>query len=71
MTEDPRTRPLHVQDPDAAVPEADAAEQRLSAVGGEEEDWLEQAAGGGLPDADEADMVEQLREVGVDDDDRR
>lgn len=71
MTEDPRTRPARAQDPDTAVPEADAAEQRLSATDAEDEDWLERAAGGELPDADEADVVEQLREAGTDDDDRR
>ncbi|MFY7067967.1 hypothetical protein ACOQFV_19095 [Nocardiopsis changdeensis] len=72
MTEDPRTRPAPAEDPDAAVPEADAAEQRLAASDAEDDEhWLERAGAGELPDANEADVVEQLREAGADDDDRR
>ncbi|MFD6095985.1 hypothetical protein ACFVWN_16005 [Nocardiopsis flavescens] len=74
MTEDPRTGPGPGEDPAAAVPEADAAEQRRPAAGAEEDDWLERAGDGGLPDtgeADEADAVEQLRGAGGDDDERR
>lgn len=71
MTEHPRTRPVPGEDPAAEVPEADAVEQRLPATEAEDEDWLERAEGGELPDADEADVVEQLREAGGDDDERR
>ncbi|WP_306371134.1 hypothetical protein [Nocardiopsis sp. CC223A] len=71
MTEDQRARRAPAEDPGAAVPEADAVEQRLSASDTEDEDWLERAEGGELPDANEADVVEQLREAGTDDDDRR
>ncbi|CAL9539161.1 hypothetical protein SUDANB121_04219 [Nocardiopsis dassonvillei] len=71
MTEDPRTRPAPGEDPAAEVPEADAAEQRLPATDTEDEDWLERAEGGELPEADEADVVEQLRGAGDEDDERR
>ena len=50
------------------VPEADAAEQRASA-GGSEEDWMAAAAEGTAAEAAEGDFVEQLREAGTDDDD--
>lgn len=71
MTEDPTTRPAPREDPEAAVPEADAAEQRLPASDAEDDGWPERAAVGEHPDANEADVVEQLREAGGDDDDRR
>ncbi|MDE3721098.1 MULTISPECIES: hypothetical protein [Nocardiopsis] len=71
MTEDPRTRPAPGEDPIAAVPEADAAEQRLPATETGDEDWLERAENEDFPTANEADVVEQLREAGGDDDEHR
>ncbi|RKS05437.1 hypothetical protein DFP74_1035 [Nocardiopsis sp. Huas11] len=54
---------------DPEVPEADAAEQRALAAEGED-DWLS-ATAETPAEAAEADVVEQLREAGTDDEDER
>ncbi|MBQ1084600.1 MULTISPECIES: hypothetical protein [unclassified Nocardiopsis] len=62
------------EDPTAAVPEADAAEQRVRADADADEgreDWTERAAGESFDQADEADVIEQVREAGQDEEERR
>ncbi|WP_435107591.1 hypothetical protein [Nocardiopsis synnemataformans] len=66
-------RPAAGGDPASEVPEADAVEQRASAggdEGGEGEGW-EDPSEESFERAAEADVVEQAREAGVDDEDRR
>ncbi|MEU3016219.1 MULTISPECIES: hypothetical protein [unclassified Nocardiopsis] len=67
-----RTAPVD-EDPATAVPEADAAEQRARADGDADgrDDWTEGAARESFDQADEADVIEQAREVGQDEDERR
>ncbi|MCY9785642.1 hypothetical protein KIK06_17290 [Nocardiopsis sp. EMB25] len=54
-------------DPSDSVPEADAAEQSARTAEEESDQWLENPAGRSLEQANEADVVEQLRELGADD----
>ncbi|WP_116244036.1 hypothetical protein [Nocardiopsis sp. FIRDI 009] len=57
------------EDPSDSVPEADAAEQSAQTTEEEDDQWLDRPAGRGLDQANEADLVEQLRELGADDED--
>ncbi|WP_017547197.1 hypothetical protein [Nocardiopsis prasina] len=62
------------EDPTSAVPEADAAEQHVRAdADGDEgrEEWTERAARESFDQADEADVIEQVREAGQDEEERR
>ncbi|GAB3734443.1 hypothetical protein [Nocardiopsis nanhaiensis] len=59
------------EDPATAVPEADAAEQRTAASDDGREDWVDEASADVFDQASEADVIEQAREVGSDDDERR
>jgi len=52
--------------PDPETPEADAAEQAQPLL-----DEREPETSGSLPEADEGDLAEQLREVPIDDEDYR
>ncbi|MGW5878507.1 hypothetical protein ACWFMI_18345 [Nocardiopsis terrae] len=54
-----------------AVPEADAAEQRTPAGDEDRDDWFEEPPEGALDQADEADVIEQVREVGPDEEEHR
>lgn len=53
--------------PAPEVPEADTAEQRAAVDGDEAEDWPNEARLPDVSNVSEADAVEQLREVGYDD----
>ncbi|NKY97432.1 hypothetical protein HGB44_07065 [Nocardiopsis dassonvillei subsp. albirubida] len=64
-------RPAAGGDPASEVPEADAVEQRAPAGGDEGGDGWENPSEESFERAAEADVVEQAREAGVDDEDRR
>ncbi|WP_026116909.1 hypothetical protein [Nocardiopsis valliformis] len=59
------------EDPTAAVPEADAAEQRVPAGAEDSDDWAETASAEIFDQANEADVIEQAREAGLDEEERR
>ncbi|MFI6574499.1 hypothetical protein ACIBFB_01770 [Nocardiopsis sp. NPDC050513] len=61
-----KRRPEIEEDPPAEVPEADAAEQSAVTVEEANDHWLEGPAGRTLDQASEGDVVEQLRELGTD-----
>ncbi|OLT27649.1 hypothetical protein BJF83_18030 [Nocardiopsis sp. CNR-923] len=62
-----KRRPEIEEDPSAEVPEADAAEQSAVTVEEADDQWLDRPVGRTLDQASEADVVEQLRELGADD----
>ena len=64
-------RPAAGGDPAAEVPEADAVEQRASAGADEGGDGWEDPPQESFEHAAEADVVEQAREAGPDDEERR
>lgn len=59
------------EDPAAAVPEADAAEQRTPAGADDRDDWTEEAPEGVFEQANEADVIEQSRDASPDEDEHR
>ena len=59
------------EDPTAAVPEADAAEQRAAAGAGDRDDWTEETSGEVFEQANEADVIEQARDAGPDEEEHR
>lgn len=59
------------EDSGVDVPEADAAEQRISVDSQEGDDWTESASEGAFDEANEADVIEQSLEAGEDDEERR
>ncbi|WP_026118931.1 hypothetical protein [Nocardiopsis ganjiahuensis] len=59
------------EDPTAAVPEADAAEQRAPAGADDLDDWTEETPGEAFAEADEADVIEQARDAGLDEEEHR
>ncbi|GHC76421.1 hypothetical protein GCM10007079_12730 [Nocardiopsis terrae] len=65
-----RTAPAG-EDPAVAVPEADAAEQRTPAGDEDRDDWFEEPPEGALDQANEADVIEQVREAGPDEEEHR
>lgn len=67
-----RRSPVPGDDPTASVPEADAVEQSTPASGDEDNgDWLDRAEEEVFGQASEADVLDQLQDVGEDDEDRR
>ncbi|WP_444961143.1 hypothetical protein [Nocardiopsis sp. M1B1] len=64
-------RPAAGGDPSAEVPEADAVEQRASAGADGGGDGWEEPSEESFEHAAEADVVEQAREAGVDEEERR
>ena len=69
-----RTGPQN-EDPTAAVPEADAAEQRTPAGNDGPDNWPEEASEKAFEEvfeqASEADVIEQTRDAGPDDEEHR
>ncbi|GAA1458814.1 hypothetical protein NE857_28670 [Nocardiopsis exhalans] len=59
------------EDPTAAVPEADAAEQHAPASAEGSDDWTETASAETFEQANEADVIEQAQEAGLDEEERR
>lgn len=59
------------EDPAAAVPEADAAEQRAPAGTEDSDDWTQAASAETFEQANEADVIEQALDVGLDEEERR
>lgn len=68
---DRRRAGSQVEDPTTAVPEADAAEQRIPASDDGNDSWAEEASGEVFEQASEADVIEQSRDAGPDDDEHR
>lgn len=66
-----RRRPAAGGEPASEVPEADAVEQRTSAGGDGGGDGWEDPSAESFERAAEADVVEQAREAGDDDEERR
>ncbi|WP_067965662.1 hypothetical protein [Nocardiopsis trehalosi] len=72
MTTDPQQdgpRASDADDRSMEAAEADLTEQEAPAAGDGERDWLDAVGDGPPDDAAEADAVEQMREVGPDDED--
>ncbi len=66
-----RSTAAEAEDPGAAVPEADAAEQRASADGDDRTDWTEETSAETFEQAAEADVIEQARDAGSDEEEHR
>lgn len=59
------------EEPSVGVPEADAAEQRVSVSSQEDGDRFEDASQEAFEEANEADVIEQSLDAGDDDEERR